>query len=681
MRKTPLVILMIQFIFTLSLSAYTPHYTVFDKINQAFENGEINFDTQMLYYAYAIYKPAMLPYWYKEGCYPAYCVTPELRAIRRNRDKISPGIYEHLLQLTERPGPVVGSIHSAQYPAYIHYLDSAWAGQAATDMDYLNESWTSEVVDWGFDSPPPDEMRGGDNDYDCYLMDLGSIFGAMVPEDLVLGTPRFDKYGYIKIRYGMSIDRTKSMFAHELHHSLQYGMDAAENGLIEAGSTYAQKVVYDDSNDFYSQIADFQTYPHKNLLSDIGTFRYGAVLFYIFLEDRYFHNPDWYRRACQETTQVKPENEPDLFDGLETQLQELGVSMAEMWHEFSIWRLFTGDYADNYHFSEQYPYSPTPVQSISSSEMPFSFQPPTESMPEKAATNYIKLTPDDSTSLAIFQFLGTLGLQWSVSLVGIVKKGYPCEVFNMDLVDQYGEITIPDLQKYESLFIVITNLCDLDYEMESNWSEKGSYLLEIVPFDEHSSITNFHVQSGDESITISWINNSAAPIRGFNLYRSQVTGSNQNERSDQDEPILVNQSVITGNRLFCYVDENILPGCAYHYELHAVDKVGRETFCCEGIGRLTCQFAPRLSPPMPNPTRDSTSVHLSLSQDAKVELAVYDLSGRMVRRLAAGKMAGGEHVIAWDGRNSSGQLVANGVYLVNLVCEGNTQSQKIIVSR
>jgi hypothetical protein len=68
----------------------------------------------------------------------------------------------------------------------------------------------------------------------------------------------------------------------------------------------------------------------------------------------------------------------------------------------------------------------------------------------------------------------------------------------------------------------------------------------------------------------------------------------------------------------------------------------------------------------PNPFRSSVSVAYSLARPGAVDLAVYDVAGRRVRRLAEGVRPAGEAVIRWDGRDEARAAVGAGVYFVRL---------------
>jgi hypothetical protein len=77
------------------------------------------------------------------------------------------------------------------------------------------------------------------------------------------------------------------------------------------------------------------------------------------------------------------------------------------------------------------------------------------------------------------------------------------------------------------------------------------------------------------------------------------------------------------------------------------------------------QGAPRfaLAPNRPNPFTLETAIRYTLPMREHVRLAVYDLSGREVVRLADDLEPAGAHEVVWNGRDAIGNPVAAGVYL------------------
>lgn len=82
------------------------------------------------------------------------------------------------------------------------------------------------------------------------------------------------------------------------------------------------------------------------------------------------------------------------------------------------------------------------------------------------------------------------------------------------------------------------------------------------------------------------------------------------------------------------------------------------------------------------PSRETATIVFSLEREAQVSIAIYDFASRLVRDLiSAETFAGGaDHRIAWDGRDTDGQSVANGTYFYRI--ELNTGRQvfgKVVV--
>lgn len=81
---------------------------------------------------------------------------------------------------------------------------------------------------------------------------------------------------------------------------------------------------------------------------------------------------------------------------------------------------------------------------------------------------------------------------------------------------------------------------------------------------------------------------------------------------------------------------------------------------------------PVLAPPYPNPFNPVTNLRFSLPVAGRVEISVYDVRGRQVRRLAGGQRDAGWHDLVWDGLSDSGQPCAGGVYAVVMRAESPT---------
>jgi PKD repeat protein len=91
---------------------------------------------------------------------------------------------------------------------------------------------------------------------------------------------------------------------------------------------------------------------------------------------------------------------------------------------------------------------------------------------------------------------------------------------------------------------------------------------------------------------------------------------------------------------------------------------------------------PRLALHSPLGTaRGRTLLQLELPVAQHARLAIYDASGRLVRRLADRRFAAGRHEFLWDGRDTRDRPVANGVYLVQLAAESGKLVHKLVLVR
>jgi 3-phytase len=75
----------------------------------------------------------------------------------------------------------------------------------------------------------------------------------------------------------------------------------------------------------------------------------------------------------------------------------------------------------------------------------------------------------------------------------------------------------------------------------------------------------------------------------------------------------------------------------------------------------------------------STTIRFNFPQSAPVKLAIVNHLGQTVRLLFDGKIAAGEHVMQWDGRDNDGFSVPSGVYLYRLESGGEVQTRKLIL--
>jgi flagellar hook assembly protein FlgD len=85
---------------------------------------------------------------------------------------------------------------------------------------------------------------------------------------------------------------------------------------------------------------------------------------------------------------------------------------------------------------------------------------------------------------------------------------------------------------------------------------------------------------------------------------------------------------------------------------------------------------------MPNPATARTTIGYTLPNGWRsARLSVHDVTGRLVQQLDPATGAQGFVAVDWDGRASSGEQVASGVYFVRLEVDGAMATQRMVLLR
>lgn len=80
----------------------------------------------------------------------------------------------------------------------------------------------------------------------------------------------------------------------------------------------------------------------------------------------------------------------------------------------------------------------------------------------------------------------------------------------------------------------------------------------------------------------------------------------------------------------------------------------------------------------PNPFSASTEITYKLKSQTDVQVTIYDVLGREIKKFSVGYQGVGIHQILWDGMNSFGEKVATGIYFCRMQAAGETQVKKMV---
>ena len=84
---------------------------------------------------------------------------------------------------------------------------------------------------------------------------------------------------------------------------------------------------------------------------------------------------------------------------------------------------------------------------------------------------------------------------------------------------------------------------------------------------------------------------------------------------------------------------------------------------------------------IPNPFSERTMIGYHIPESGLVNLGVYNLGGRLINTLVATSAGGGENGVTWDGTDTQGGVVANGVYFYRLQYGNRILCRKLVLIR
>lgn len=97
-------------------------------------------------------------------------------------------------------------------------------------------------------------------------------------------------------------------------------------------------------------------------------------------------------------------------------------------------------------------------------------------------------------------------------------------------------------------------------------------------------------------------------------------------------------------------------------------------------GEPSPMIRPRLD--LPNPLMGGSEVRYRVPSTGRAQIDVFDLHGRLVRRLVRESVVqAGEHGVHWDGRSDTGALVSSGVHFFRLTTDAGRTTGNCVLLR
>jgi hypothetical protein len=93
-------------------------------------------------------------------------------------------------------------------------------------------------------------------------------------------------------------------------------------------------------------------------------------------------------------------------------------------------------------------------------------------------------------------------------------------------------------------------------------------------------------------------------------------------------------------------------------------------------------FALEQSRPNPLGTCRETTIHFTTPRAGRIDLCIYDVSGRLIRTLVSNQLPARQHTATWNGFDEQGHAVSNGVYFYKLQLDRSRErTRQLIVLR
>ncbi|MFH0777141.1 MAG: T9SS type A sorting domain-containing protein [Candidatus Eisenbacteria bacterium] len=83
----------------------------------------------------------------------------------------------------------------------------------------------------------------------------------------------------------------------------------------------------------------------------------------------------------------------------------------------------------------------------------------------------------------------------------------------------------------------------------------------------------------------------------------------------------------------------------------------------------------------PNPFNSVTSIEFYLDARERISLAIYDVTGKVVKTLVRDTLSEGKHLASWSGNDETERAVSSGVYICRLESERKSTSKKMVLCK
>jgi hypothetical protein len=398
-----------------------------EKIEKAYYQGEIDYETALIYKIYYLRDLEKLPERFRSEAPQPSCGTSILLESWKNSLLTAPW-----------PRPTLSGPEDTLITTHfwIHWTDS---GNDSTTAEYVDSiaafaeyCWEQQVDTMGWNSPPSDSFNpfgrdGGDYRYDIYVENLGAGFlGYVQTEYTVSSSPQEDATSYMGLDNNMNNSQLKATVSHEFNHSCQFGHSYNENtSWYENTATWMEDQDYDDVNDYYGYLSNFIsnpiTYPEIIITSSSGFYPYGGCIWPMYLHQNN-GTPNIIRDIwALQGLHLGNYTMADIDSVLRT---DYSSDQNTAMKEYAEWRYFAGPNDDGNHYEEGGNWGAVPYVDPAHihTSYPDSGSEGTRG-PDSLGVNFIRFDTTGYSGGLDISFNSQNGMEWAVIIISYDSLG------------------------------------------------------------------------------------------------------------------------------------------------------------------------------------------------------------------------------------------------------------------
>ena len=352
-------------------------------VEKAYEAGQLDLGTALLYQLQGMRDRTELPIAYRESMPHAFCGTPHVVHAVSALPHMDADYARRLGKLVQRRPSADFSAVSPSGRFRVHYDTEGSERVDPTDsnangvpdyvdltMAVLDSVWVLQIDQMGYSPPPEDGGVDGD-EYDVYIVDLGrgGAYGFTYPERAGKTSSSYleidNDYANPIYQQTKGLDALRVTIAHEFHHAIQFGYYQGSDSIWwqESTSTWMEEVAYPEVDDYLQYLPSFLGAPHRALNSGsrVGAdfHIYGTSIFSLFLDQRYGPHVN---RLIWEEIGRRGNARLEHFNRMLLDIQPGGLSVVLS--QFAVWNYFTGLRAREAYYAEGDKYSLVPTRDL-----------------------------------------------------------------------------------------------------------------------------------------------------------------------------------------------------------------------------------------------------------------------------------------------------------------------------